>query len=289
MRDFSTTASERKAAWRLRHLIALIGLTLCTSLVAGCAASPTAQPPVDQLAGRYSIKGGGSVLPALKLLTDAFSKQHPNVTFSLEDIGSDGSVQLTRQGATDLGMISRDLKPAEQGTVETLLIGALGTGVVVRADNPVRALSAAQVRSIFSGLVTDWSQVGGEPGRISVLVREPEAATRSTFESYVFGGRATYASDASEFDDLAAMINAIRGLKGGVGMATTNDITMADPSVHFLEIDGVSPSRETLRSGAYGIRRPISIIFRSGDQQPAPRAFLDFVRSPEGQALTANL
>jgi phosphate transport system substrate-binding protein len=281
--------SKAKRAIMTRHWSALLTLLLYIGLAGGCAAPSPAQPPVDALAGRYSIKGGGSALPAVKSLTDAFSKQHPTVTFSLEDVGSDGGVALTAQGGADLGMISRDLKPAERGLVETLLVGVLGTGVVVHADNPVRALTRAQVRDIFSGVFTDWAQVGGQPGKISIFVREPEAATRSTFESYVFEGRAAYPSDAVQFDELDALFNGLRGLKNGVGMATTNDKTLNDPSVRFVAIDGVSPSRETIRSGTYAIRRPLFITFRSTDLKPAAQALLDFVRGPEGQALTANL
>jgi ABC-type phosphate transport system substrate-binding protein len=72
-------------------------------------------------------------------------------------------------------------------------------------------------------------------------------------------------------------------------MATTSDTTLADPSVRFLVIDGVAPSRDTLRSGEYGLRRPLFITYQSTGLQPAARALLDFVRGPEGQALTATL
>jgi phosphate transport system substrate-binding protein len=266
-----------------------ISLVLSIGVVAGCGGPRLAAPAADPLAGTYTIKGGGSALPAVKLLTDAFTKQHPTVTFKLEDVGSDAGVALTAEGATNLGMISRDLKPSEQGLVETLMIGVNGTGVVVRADNPVRALTRSQVRDIFSGAVTDWSQLGGQPGSISVFVREPEAATRSSFESYFFDGRTSYARSVAQFDDLDGLLNALRGVKNGVGMATTSDITLADPSVRFLVIDGVTPSRDTLRSGEYGLRRPLFITYQSTGLQPAAQALLDFVRGPEGQALTATL
>jgi len=274
----------------LRHLHAIILTFFSASLFAGCTA-PTNQrtSTFDPLAGQYTIKGGGGAMPAVKSLTDAFARAHAGVTFDLEDVGSDGGVGLTAEGAVDLGMISRDLKPAEVGQVETLLIGTSATGVVVNASNPVHSLTRAQLRDIFSGTVTDWALVGGEPGAISVFVREPDSSTRVTFDSYVFAGKSQLTHDAVEVFEIEPMLNAVRGLKGSIGMATTSQSTLGDSGVHFVAVDGVAPTADTIKSGDYPIRRPLYITYRAAGLKPAIQAFLAYVRGPEAQRLAASL
>src|SRR5689334_274158 len=109
------------------HLAAVAVLAV---VVAGCGALPglNAAPTRDPLAGVYIARGGGGALDAVVPLTRAFVAKHPSVTWQgLEDIGSDAAIKLVQTGDIDLGFISRELKPAEIGTVRTLAIGASGT------------------------------------------------------------------------------------------------------------------------------------------------------------------
>jgi phosphate transport system substrate-binding protein len=270
----------------LRKLRA-IGLSLlCVGLFIGCSA-PSAAPAkaLDPLAGHYTIKGGGSAMSATKRLADSFAKAHAGVTFDLEDVGSDGGIALVAEGAIDLGMIGRDLKPSEAGQVETVPIGITASGFVVRADNPVSTLTRAQLRDIFSGTVTDWAQVGGQPGPISVFVREPESATRLAFEAFVFDGKPKLAPNSVEVYEKDPMFNAIRGLRGGIGMATLDSSALTDSSVRFVGIDGVPATLETIKSGSYPLRRPLYITYRPNTLKPATQAFIDYLRGPDGQQL----
>lgn len=143
-------------------------LALVALLVASCGgANPIAKPTDDPLAGTYVLKGGGGALDAVKALTSGFSATHPTVLWQgFDDVGSDAGVSLTVSGNVDLGYISRDLRAAEKGTVETLAIGVSGTGVGVNGTNTIKALTKDQVAKIFTGQITDWKDVGGTPGTI---------------------------------------------------------------------------------------------------------------------------
>jgi phosphate transport system substrate-binding protein len=268
-------------------LLASIAVSL---LAAACSAAPAASPTPDPLAGAYRGHGGGGALPQVHALTKKFSDMHPGVVWNLVDVGSDSSIQLTVKGDTDFGFISRDLKPAEQGSVKLDSLGVVGSAVVVNAKNKVTGLTKDQVRDIFSGKITDWSQVGGDPGKIKVIVREANSATRSNFESYFFGGKATYASDAIEIFEIDETLKAIYSLKDSIGMASLYGRTLNDSQIRLLAIDGVAATRENLNSGAYKIRRPLYLISNNdaAKVKSAIKAFLDFVRGPDGQAVLSG-
>jgi len=269
-------------------------LALVATLVAACGANPIAGKPTDDpLGGTFVLKGGGGALDAVKALTSGFSAMHPTVIWQgFDDVGSDAGVSLTVSGQVDLGYLSRDLRAAEKGTVETLPIGASGTGVGVNATNPVKALTKDQVAKIFTGQITDWKDVGGTPGKIRVLLREPESSTRSAFESYFFGStKPVYSKDAIEVFQIDETLKALGSFKDSIGMMTMNAKAFSTADVRLLTIDNITATRETLANGTYPIRRPLYFVSQTdaAKVKPTIKAFLDFVKGPEGQKILAGL
>jgi phosphate transport system substrate-binding protein len=279
--------NERSIALRFRTALSLAVVGM---IATACLSTPAGSPTPDPLAGVYRGHGGGGALPQVQALTKRFSELHPGVVWDLTDVGSDSSVQLTQKGETDFGFISRELKPAEQGSVKLDSLGVVGSAVVVNAKNKVTGLTKDQVRDIFSGKITDWAQVGGDPGKIKVIVREMGSATRSNFEAFFFGGKATYSSDAIEIFEIDETLKTIYSLKDAIGMATVYGRTLSDTQIRLLAIDGVAATRENLVSGAYKIRRPLYLITNldATKLKPAIKAFLDFVRGPDGQAVLSG-
>jgi phosphate transport system substrate-binding protein len=270
-------------------------LTLAALLAASCGgAGPiAAKPTPDPLAGTFVTKGGGGALDAVNALTAGFSDAHSTVLWQgFDDVGSDAGVSLTVNGTVDLGFISRELKGPEKGTVQTVPIGASGTGVGVNETNPIKGLTKDQVAKIFTGQLTDWKDVGGTPGRIRVLLREPESSTRSAFESYFFGStKAVYAKDAVEVLQIDETLKAIGSFKDSIGMMTMNAKAFTTTDVRLLTIDNVAATRDTLANGTYPIRRPLFFVYDPDPAKVKPtiKAFIDFVKGAEGQKILAGL
>lgn len=268
--------------------------TALAVLLAACGGTPlTPKPTDDPIAGTYVIKGGGGAIDSVRALTTAFSKIHPTVIWQgFDDVGSPAGVKLTIDGSVDIGYISRDLTTAEKGTVESIAIGASGTGVGVNAANGVKSLTKDQVARIFAGQITDWKDVGGTPGKIRVLLREPESSTRSAFESYFFGSaKPTYAKDAIEVFQIDETLKAIGSFKDSIGMMTMNASSFNSTDVRLLTIDNIAATRETLSNGTYPIRRPLYFVHNTDATKlkPAIKAFIDWVKGADGQKIIANL
>jgi phosphate transport system substrate-binding protein len=247
----------------------------------------------DPIAGTYVLKGGGGAIDSVRALTNAFTKMHPTVTWQgFDDVGSPAGVKLTAEGQVDIGYVSRDLNPAEKGTVESISIGASGTGVGVNAVNAVKGLTKDQVAKIFTGQITDWKDVGGNPGKIRVLLREPEASTRAAFESYFFGStKPVYAKDAIEVFQIDETLKAIGSFKDSIGMMTMNATSFTATDMKLLAIDGISATRETLSNGTYPIRRPLFFVHNpdATKLKPAIKSFIDWVKGTDGQKIIASL
>lgn len=271
-----------------------VALLMTAAVFAACGGAGLPAPATpDPLAGQYIVNGGGGALDNVRALTDAFVKLHPTITWQgLADIGSDAGVNLAISGEIELGYISRDLRDAEKGKVEALSIGASGTAVAVSSANSVKALTKDQVAKIFTGAITDWKEVGGTPGKIRVLIRESGSSTRSAFEAYFFDGKKpTYAPAAIEVTKIDETVSAIDSFKESIGMVTMNASTFGNSKIAFVTIDGVQASRENLNSGSYKVRRPLYFVYSADSTKlkPAIKAFLDFVKGPEGQRILAGL
>ena len=248
----------------------------------------------DPLTGIFIARGGGGALDAVDALTKAFSAKHPGVAWQgLDDIGSDAGLKLVSNGGIDLSFISRELRPAELGTVVTVPIGTSGTGLAVSAANPVTAIHKDELAQVYRGDVSNWRYLGGKDEVIHVLLREIGAATRTAFEAYCFGGKppASYAKNAIEVGSYDEMIRAMKSFPSSIGMMSISAQALAEPSIHLLTVDGVAATREALNSGAYPMRRPLYLAYSAdpASVKPTIRAFVDFVKGPEGQAVLGSI
>ena len=268
----------------------VLGALVAACLVAACGVAAPPSPTPDALTGQYTASGGGGALPAVEALTTRFTKLHPSVSWVVTETGSNSAIKLVVSNTIDLGFVSRNLTETETRQVNPVPIGFSGTALVVHSGNPATNLTRDELRRIYSGELTNWSELGGIDQTIRPYIREQNAATRQTFEAYVFGGAVpTYGKNVTEMFEVEAELTAIGSFKGAIGIASTGSRTASDKRVKIVSVDGVSPTQENVAAGQYKIVRPLFLIY-AGDLstlKPALRAFLEFAKSPEGQQIAA--
>jgi phosphate transport system substrate-binding protein len=222
----------------MRHNVYLAAL-LAVTLVA-CGGVALGPSPSSVPAGTYRGAGTGAGLESLTALAARFQTRHPGVTFKLEDVGADTSVALVANGDADFGFLSRDLKSDEQARLRSVPYAGTGTGLAVNPLNAIGALTTEQVRQIYSGVISDWSQVGGQPGDIRPLIRESGSSTRASFEAYFFAGKPTYGKSVIEVVESGPTYQAVRDFKGAIAIITIQKTTSEDPTLRLLTLDGVA-------------------------------------------------
>ena len=113
-----------------------------------------------KVSGKIVIAGSSSVTPVMEKLTEAYMTINPNVEIELQQSDSSAGMTSTRDGVCDIGMASRALKDSEiEAGLTPMTIAMDGIAVIVSNDNPVDGLTSEQVRNIYMGEITDWSEV----------------------------------------------------------------------------------------------------------------------------------
>jgi phosphate transport system substrate-binding protein len=292
-RRFQSAAQEPGLLTLRDHVRALtskaLGVLGVILLLTACA-GPTPAATPDSLSGQYTASGGGGALPAMQALAARFHELHTRVDILVTESGSNSAIKLVLSKTIDIGFVSRALTDAEKQQLTALPIGFSGTAIVVNSANPVNDLSKEQLRRIYRGEITNWSEIGGPDVPMRPYIREANAATRQTSESFLFGQTpASYGINVIEQMETDALLTAVGSFRGSIGIASTGSRTAADKRVRIVPVDGVAPTQENIASGAYKLVRPLFVIYETNatDMKPAVREFFEFVKSPEGQRIAA--
>jgi phosphate transport system substrate-binding protein len=262
---------------------------LTTALVA-CGGLMPSSSTSNVPGGTYRGVGTGAGLESLTALAKRFEQLHPGVTFKLEDLGAETSIALVANGDADFGFLSRDLKPEEKARLTSIPYAGTGTGLAVNPLNVIGALTKEQVRQIYAGEITDWSQVGGQAGEIRPLRRENGSSTRASFEAYFFDGKPAYGKNVIEVVESGPTYQAIRDFKSAIAMITIQKTTAEDPTLRLIALDGIAATTRNVNSGAYPVRRPIILTLHPDPTRlkPTVSAFFDFIKTSEGQEILAG-
>src|SRR5258707_3633047 len=153
-------------------------------------------PPPDPLAGDYVAVASESAVPIAERLTAAFAQLHPGMRWTVKDVGAAAAIALLDGGDADVGFLSREVTIEDQKQVQAMGLGYVGQVLIVHPANPVTGLSTEQLRGIFGGTIRDWSEVGGSPGAILLVLRPDGSPTRAALDPLLRPPGPAFPSDA---------------------------------------------------------------------------------------------
>ena len=280
----------------MKKTLALI-LTLVLSLAALTGCGSKTETPADTntdssaqteapaaLSGSVSTNGSTSMEKVIGALSEQFMTDNSGVTVTYDPTGSGAGIEAASNGSADIGLASRALKDEEKASGLTETIVALdGIAVIVNADSKVENLTVEQIGKIFTGEITDWSEVGGDAGTISCIGREAGSGTRDGFESI------TDTKDACKLDQeltsTGGVIEAVAGNPNAIGYASLSAVEGKD-TVKAVTVGGVACTEATVLDGSYAIQRPFVLVTKTGETlSPAAQAFFDYATSSAASQL----
>ena len=243
-----------------------------------------------------TVKGSDTMVHLASSWAEAFMEAHPQIEVAVTGGGSGTGIAALLNGTTDICAASRKMKQKEkdlaaQKKIEPVefVVARDGIAVVVNPANPIDALTLEQIRKIYTGAYTRWSQVDGPDEPIVVLSRESSSGTYVFFQEHVLQKK-DYRQDARLMPATSSIIQSVSADKWSIGYVGLGYAVEAAGKVKMLGVKAdaeaavVMPSEETVDTGAYSIARPLH-LYTAGDPEGPVKEFIDFCLGPEGQKI----
>ena len=237
------------------------------------------------LSGTVSTNGSTSMEKVIGSLMEEFMAQNKDVTVTYDPTGSGTGIESASNGSCDIGLSSRALKDTETGLVGTT-VALDGIAVIVNANCGVDDLSVEQISKIYTGEITNWSEVGGADLEIACIGREAGSGTRDGFESITDTKDKCVLSQ--ELTSTGAVISAVASSENAIGYASLSAVE-GQSGIKALTVNGVACTEETVKDGSYEIQRPFVMVTKEGAElSEAAQAFFDFATSADAADLIRN-
>ncbi|MFZ1087339.1 MAG: phosphate ABC transporter substrate-binding/OmpA family protein [Terracidiphilus sp.] len=289
------------AAWgRLHSANAAVGkvppraiLRLAGSNTIGDALGPALAEAFFKDQGAIDVRILPGANPQEKFVEGILPGDSTPSSITIAAHGSATAFTSLGDSSCDIGMASRKIKPEEAAKLTALgdmasaanehILGLDGIAVIVNAANPADQLDKDKVMRIFTGAITDWSQVGAFRGPIKIYARDDKSGTYDTFKSLVLGGK-PLAAGAQRIEDSKALSDAVAADPYGIGFIGLPYIQSAKP-VAISEKGTLSllPTRLTVGTEDYLLSRRLYLYTSFNSSNKYTRQFLEFALSKKGQ------
>lgn len=237
------------------------------------------------ITGTVATDGSTSMEKVIGALSESFMANNADATVTYNPTGSGSGITAVQEGTCDIGLSSRALKDEEKaaGLKETILAYD-GIAIIVHPDNPVSDLTIEQIAQLYTGEITNWKDVGGNDAQVVLIGREAASGTRDGFESIT--GTKEKCQYRQELTSTGDVITAVSQNPDAIGYASLASIK---DSVKALNVDGVTPSEDTVKDGSYKVQRPFVLVTVEGKAlTPVAQAFFDYATSSDAAAIIAK-
>jgi phosphate transport system substrate-binding protein len=238
-------------------------------------------------ADKIVMEGSTTVLPIAQRAAEEFMSKNPGIDISVRGGGSGVGIASLIDGSCDIGNSSRSMKDVELEKAaakgknpKANVIAMDGIVVVVNSSNNLSALTKKQLKDIYTGAASKWTDVGGSGSKIVVVSRDSSSGTFEAFGTLALDGQKVRPDAMMQASNqaVASIIDKTPGAIGYVGLGYVTD------SVKAIPINGVEASKETVLTNKYPLSRPL-FMYTNGVPKGAVKVFIDFMMSPEGQKI----
>jgi len=245
---------------------------------------------------KITVKGSDTMVILAQKWAEVYMKKNPGVGIQVTGGGSGVGISALINGSTDIATSSRPMKKAEKDKLKDryntlgveIACAKDGITVFLNESNPVKELSIKQLSGIFTGKITNWKEVGGPNTEIKLYGRENSSGTYVFFKDNVV--KADYASSCQTLPGTAAVVNAVKKDKYGIGYGGAAYaagvkhcmVKKDDKSPAYL------PTPENIKINLYPVTRYLYMYVRNRPTG-ANKAFIDWILSAEGQKLVTEI
>ncbi len=243
------------------------------------------------------VKGSDTVLPLSQKQAEVYLQKNAEASITVIGGGSGVGIAGLIDGTCDIAQASREIKTKEERQAKQkgvdpveIVIAKDALTVVVHPENPVKQLTMQQLSDIFTGIITNWKDVGGPNAPIVVYSRESSSGTYAFFREHVMGNK-EYTSAALLAPATGAIVQSVSQTKGAVGyigMAYLTEGVRALAVAKDAKGPFVQASAATALDGSYPVARDL-YYYTNGAPKGEAKAFIDFILSPEGQKLVQDV
>jgi phosphate transport system substrate-binding protein len=269
----------RNAVWGLFLLFA-VGM---------CGCGGQSGSPVKSI----TIKGSETMVLLGQRWAETYMKEHPDKRIQVTGGGSGTGIAALINGGTDICEASRTMTDKEKGMVRTrqgkdvseIPVALDGIAIYVPLSSSIQSLTKGQLKDIYTGVITNWRDVGGKDQKIVAYSRENNSGTYVFFKEHVMNN-VDFARDVQTLPGTAAIVNAVSKDPaslgyGGIAYATgIKAIAVRSDE----KSDAVIPSLQTVENGTYPLSRQL-FFYTIGAPEGETKAFVDWVLGPEGQKI----
>jgi len=262
----------------------LVCLFLATVLVLGLFTG-CSTPRESNASSSVSTNGSTSVERAVSSLIEAFAEVSPAITVTYDATGSGAGINAAREGSADIGLSSRALRAGEiEEGLESIVFALDAIAIIVNPGNTVNDLTVEQISALFTGEITNWSEVGGPDSPVALIGREAGSGTRDGFESII--GVVDQCAYDQVLNSGGAVIAAVASNPFAVGYASLSAIR---DTVRAITVNGVEANEDNILDGSYEVQRPfIFVLNPENELSEAAQAFIDFARGEDARGILHN-
>jgi phosphate transport system substrate-binding protein len=247
-----------------------------------------AHAPISHAAGQpITVKGSTTVLPIAQAAAEVFMEKNPGIQVSVQGGGSGVGIASLLDKTTDVADSSRKIKTEEVDKAKAsgintneIPIALDGIAVIVNQANPLKGLTREQIQGIYTGKISDWSQVGGKKMKIVVVNRDTSSGTYEAFEALALN-KEKVRPDALTTASNQAVAQTVAQTPGAIGYV---GIGYLSKKVKSVTVDRIACTRTTVLSKKYPLSREL-YMYTNGAPAGDVKKFIDFVLSKEGKKI----